>query len=167
MEARIRELAESLDTYSTHIMHCHVVVSEPDKHHHQGNQFDVRIDLTAPGTEIVINTESRDNPAHEDPYVALRDAFKAVRRKLQDYEREHRLDVKTHAIPPSGWICELSPAEDFGRIRTADEREIYFHRNSLVGGQFDKLVTGTEVRFTEEQGAQGPQASTVHIVHAP
>ena len=83
MEARIRELAHSLDTYSAHIMRCHVVVSEPHQHHQQGNQFDIRIDLTVPGTEIVINTEGRNSPTHEDPYVALRDAFKAARRKLQ------------------------------------------------------------------------------------
>ncbi len=167
MEGRIRELAASLDSYSTHILRCHVVVSEPHRHHRQGNRFDIRIDLTVPGSEIVINTEKRDSPTHEDPYVALRDAFKAVRRQLQDYEQAHRLEVKTHAAAPSGWICELSPAEDFGRIRTTEGREIYFHRNSLVGGQFDKLVTGTAVRFAEEQGDQGPQASTVHLVRGP
>ena len=54
--------------------------------------------------------------------------------------------------------------EDFGRILTPDGREIYFHRNSLLNGNFDKLEVGDEVRFSEEMGDQGPHASTVHLV---
>ncbi len=164
IEARVRKLAAELEHFSPNITHCHVVIIAPHQHHHQGNLFDVRIDLTAPGTQIAINTENRDNHAHEDVYVALRDAFKAARRKLQDYERERRHDVKTHGEQPQGWIGELSSVEDFGRIRTPDGRMIYFHRNSVVDGDFDKLVTGTEVRFREEQGENGPQASSVHVV---
>ncbi len=164
LDARIRKLAAELEHFSAHIMHCHVVVSAPHQHHHQGNLFDVRIDITAPGAEIVINTENRGSHAHEDVYVALRDAFKAARRKLQDYERERRQDVKTHGSQPQGWISELSPAENFGRIETPEGRVVYFHRNSVVDEDFDRLVTGTEVRFAEEEGENGPQASSVHVL---
>lgn len=164
VEARIRHLAAELEQFSAHIMHFHVVVSAPHHHHRQGNLFDVRLDITVPGAQIAINTENRGSHAHEDVYVALRDAFKAARRKLQDYERERRGDVKTHASAPAGWISEISPAEDFGRIRTPDGRLIYFHRNSVIDGDFDRLSSGTEVRFTEELGDHGPQASTVHVV---
>jgi cold shock CspA family protein len=72
--------------------------------------------------------------------------------------------VKTHIDLPHGRILELHPAEDFGRIETADGRLIYFHRHSVLGRPFEKLTTGTAVRFAEEQGEQGPQASTVHVV---
>jgi cold shock CspA family protein len=94
----------------------------------------------------------------------MRDAFKAARRKLQDYERERRGDVKTHAEVPHGRICELDPERNFGRIEAEDGRLIYFHRNSVLGGRFEDLTTGTKVRFAEEAGELGPQASTVHVI---
>jgi cold shock CspA family protein len=95
--------------------------------------------------------------------VALRDAFRAARRKLEEYERERRGAVKTPARVPHGRVCELHPQEGFGRIETADGRLIYFHRNSVLGRPFEDLEVGTEVRFAEEPGDRGQQASTVHV----
>jgi cold shock CspA family protein len=71
--------------------------------------------------------------------------------------------VKTHIGLARGWICEVDAEGDSGQIETADGRFIYFHRNSLLGGRFEELRTGTEVRFVEEAGDLGPQASTVHV----
>jgi len=164
LEARIHELAARLERFSAHIMHCHVVVEEPHKHQSQGRLFDVNIDITVPGRHIAIQRAHPGSHSHEDPYVALRDAFRAARRKLADYERRHRRDVKVHAGLPHGRICELYDQEGFGRIQTDDGRLIYFHRNSVLGRPFGDLTTGTEVRFAEEAGDQGPQASTVHVL---
>ena len=50
---------------------------------------------------------------------------------------------------------------DYGRIETPDNRVIYFHRNSVLNDGFEKLDVGSEVRFVEEMGDSGPQASTV------
>jgi cold shock CspA family protein len=58
----------------------------------------------------------------------------------------------------------LNPEEDYGRIETLDGRLVYFHRNSVVGADFAELKIGAEVRFHEEAGERGPQASTVHVV---
>jgi len=164
LEARIGELAERLDKFSAQIMHCHVIVEAPPKHQHQGGLFEVRIDLTVPDREIAIRRSHPIRHSHEDPYVALRDAFRAARRKLEDYERERRPPAKTHIGPPHGRISELHPQESSGRIETEDGRLIYFHRNSVMGRPFEQLSVGTEVSFTEEQGDLGPQASTVHVV---
>jgi len=164
LEARIRELAQRLEKFSGQIMRCHVIVEAPHQHQQQGKLFAVRIDLTVPGREIAIGQGQPADHSHEDPYVALRDAFRAARRKLQDYERERYQQVKSHVGLPHGHICELHPAEDFGRIETHDGRLIYFHRHSVLDRPFEKLTTGTEVRFVEEQGDRGPQASTVHVV---
>ncbi len=163
LETRIRELAARLDRFSPKIMHCHVIVEAPHKHHQQGNLFDVRIDVTVPDKEIASRRSHPIHHSHEDPYVALRDAFRAVRRQLEDYERERHPPRKTHIGPPHGWISELHPEEDFGRIETEDGRFIYFHRNSVVNAAFEQLSVGTEVRFDEELGDLGPQASTVHV----
>ena len=95
LETHIRDKAKKLDEFFNHIMSCRVVVEVPHKHHHQGKQFNVRIDIGVPGSEIVVN---RDHA--EDVYVALRDAFDAAKRQLEDYARKIRGDVKTHE--PSG-----------------------------------------------------------------
>lgn len=97
LEARIRELASRLEKFSEHIMRCHVIVEPPDHHHHQGFLYAFRIIITLPDAEIAIRHAHPADHAHEDPYVALRDAFRAARRNLEDYERKHRGDVKRHA----------------------------------------------------------------------
>ncbi|MBI2286962.1 MAG: ribosome-associated translation inhibitor RaiA [Nitrosomonadales bacterium] len=91
LEAHIRGKVEKLEEFFKHITSCRVVVEVPHKHHHQGKQFNVRIDIGVPGSEIVVN---RDHA--EDIYVALRDAFDAAKRQLEDYARKIRGDVKTH-----------------------------------------------------------------------
>ncbi|MGA2861903.1 MAG: HPF/RaiA family ribosome-associated protein [Steroidobacteraceae bacterium] len=164
LEARILQLAARLERFSAHIMRCHVIVEEPHKHNRQGRVFDVNIDITVPTAHIAIQRAHPGSHAHEDPYVALRDAFRAARRRLADYERRHRHDVKTHVGLPRGRISELYAHEGFGRIQTDDGRVLYFHRNSVLGRPFDDLTTGTEVSFAEEAGDHGPQASTVHVI---
>jgi cold shock CspA family protein/ribosome-associated translation inhibitor RaiA len=164
LEGRIRELATRLEKFSDQIMHCHVIVEAPHKHHHQGGLFEVRMDITVPDSQIAIRRSHPNHHSHEDAYVALRDAFRAARRQLEDYERERRASPRGHVSSPRGRVRELHPDEDFGRIETDDGRLVYFHRNSVIGRPFEQLTIGTEVRFAEEQGDRGPQASTVHVV---
>jgi len=164
LEARIRKLAGRLERFSEHIMRCRVIVEPLPHHSHQGALHEIHIDITLPDEEIAIRHTHPADHAHEDPYVALRDAFRAARRRLEDYERKHRLDVKTHAAPAEGRISELDAARDGGRIETGDGRLIYFHRNSVLGGRFQDLTPGTKVRFVEEAADLGPQASTVHVI---
>jgi ribosomal subunit interface protein len=102
LEARIHELAERLEKFSAQIIHCHVIVEAPHKRGHQGHVYEVHIQVTTPGGSVVANREHRSQHAHEDVYVALRDAFRAVRRQLEDYERKRRQDVKHHEPEPSG-----------------------------------------------------------------
>jgi len=96
LESRIRDKAKKLDEFFDHIMSCRVVVEVPHKHQHQGKQFNVRIDLGVAGGEIVVN---RDHA--EDVYVALRDAFDAAKRQLEDYVRKIRGNVKKHETKPA------------------------------------------------------------------
>lgn len=91
LEKRIRDKAAKLDEFFDHITSCRVVVGEPHKHHRQGKQFNVRIDIGVPGREIVATREHA-----EDVYVALRDAFDAAKRQLEDYVRQLRGDIKSH-----------------------------------------------------------------------
>ena len=163
IEARIRELAAKLERFSTQIMRCHVIVEPLSHHQKQGALFEFHIDITLPGEEIAIRRAHPASHAHEDPYVALRDAFRAARRKIEDYQRKRRLDVKTQLGPPHGKICELDSTRGFGRIEAEDGHLVYLHRNSVLGAKLEDLETGLNVRFTEEPGDLGPQASTVHV----
>ena len=164
LEARIRKESTKLERFSDHIMSCRVVVEAAHKHHHQGNLYRVRIDLTVPGGEVVVSHDHHDRQDHEDAYVAVRDAFNAAQRQLEDFIRNRRGDTKFHEMPAHGRIAEIFPYLDYGTISTPDNREIYFHRNSVLEEAFDKLEVGMEVRFVEHAGEKGPQASTVQIV---
>ena len=165
VETTIREKAAKLDQFYDQIMSCRVMVEAPHAHHHKGKLFQVRIDLTVPEGELLVTHEHHHkDPAHEDVYVAIRDAFDAMTRQLEDYARKRRGKVKKHEAPAHGHVFSLNPEEDYGRIKTPEERVIYFHRNSVLDNAFDKLEVGSEVRFVEEMGERGPQASTVTLV---
>lgn len=164
VEAKIRERAEKLDKFYDSIMSCRVVVEAPHGHHHQGKHYHIRIDLTVPQGELVVSKDKHDNRTHEDVYVAIRDAFDAAQRQLKEYVRKQRREVKVHETPPHGRVVGLYPEMDYGLIHTGDGREVYFHRNSVLNGGFNHLQAGAEVRFAEEMGEQGPQASTVHTL---
>lgn len=163
LKQNIRERVEKLEQFSKQIISCRVSV-EAGHHHHQGKLYHIRIDLQVPDKELVVSRDQHKNHAHEDVLVAIRDAFKAITRQLEDYERQFRGDVKKHAVPLHGKVVTLDLQEGFGFIETANERQIYFHRNSVLDADFEKLEIGKEVRFAEEQGEQGPQASTVHVI---
>ena len=161
--ARIRERAGELERFFDRIISCRVVVECRHPRRQQGNLFRVRIDLKVPGREITVGRDPAAHKAHEDIYVAIRDAFDAARRVLEDHVRERRGEVKLHAVPEHGRIARLRREQNGGFILSADGNEIYFHRNSVANSGFDKLAVGDEVRFVAQhsESAAGPQASTV------
>ena len=162
VEARIREEVEELERVYDHIIGCRVVVELPHRHQRQGSLYGERIDLTLPGREIVVGREPTQHQAHEDVFVAIRDAFDAAKRQLQDHARRERRQTKHHESPGEGFVARIFREGGYGFLETADAREIYFHKNSVVDGKFDTLEVGTRVRFTEELGEKGPQATIVH-----
>jgi len=164
LENNIRERAAELDQFYDQIMSCRVVVESSHKHHHQGRLYQVHIDVTVPGKELVASRGPDQHHAHEDAYVAIRDAFNAIRHQLENHARKQRGHVKSHETPAHGKVDELVANENYGRILTDDGRDIYFHRNSLLNANFDSLKIGIEVRFSEETGEHGPQASSVNVI---
>jgi ribosomal subunit interface protein len=156
IEDAVRDRVAKLEQFHPRIMSCRVVIEQPGKHKRQGKEFVVHVDLKVPGGEVAVN---RDH--HEDVYVALRDAFDAARRKLEDYAREKRGDVKHHELTQSGKVVRLVAGEGYGFIATPDGRELYFSRENVVTPVFEHLAPGTEVHFIEEMAAEGPQAKRV------
>ena len=163
VEKAVREKAEKLEQFAE-IMSCRVVVQMINKHQHKGTLYHISADITVPGGEIVVSRDHGIDHSHEDIYVAIRDCFDAARRQLQNQQRKSHQKVKAHEVPPHGRITDLFTDEGYGRIETPDGRSIYFHQNSVLNDEFSKLEVGSEVRYSEEQGDEGPQASSVQIV---
>ncbi|HEY5649575.1 MAG TPA: HPF/RaiA family ribosome-associated protein [Nitrospiria bacterium] len=154
VEDNIHERFERLEALCSRATSCRVTIESPPRHSHKGGRFSIRIDLKLPKREVVVKKVS--NP---DIFVAIRDAFNALRRQLEDFRRKQRGEIKTHEETPHGKVVRI--LEDYGFLETEDGREIYFHRNSVLNGGFEKISVGSEVRYSEEMGEEGPQASTV------
>lgn len=182
VEEWIRAEATRLETFYSEIMSCRVTVEMPHRHQRKGALYHIRIDLTVPGGELVIkrqpNLSTRTRQMgetemtkhlevtipHKDLRMSVNDAFKAAGRRLQDYARRQRGDVKTHEAVPVARVSKLLENEGYGFLITDDGREIYFHKSSVLHRGFRRLRVGTRVTFVEEQGEKGSQASTVRII---
>lgn len=164
VEARVRERVARLERYYSHINSCRVVVELPHKQHQKGNIYHIRIEIGVPGTELVVSRDPGDIHAHTDVYVAIRDAFDAAERQLEDFSRRQRGDVKQHDVPLQGKILRLFAEHGF--IVTTDGREIYFHKNSVVEGRFEDLEDGAAVELVVAHGESpaGPQATSVRPI---
>jgi ribosomal subunit interface protein len=159
VELYVRDRAAKLDTFAGRLTGCHVSVEMPHRHQRTGREFRVRIDLTVPGAELVVN-DSKD-----DVYAAIDAAFDHSGRKLEDWIRRQRGDVKPHESEyRPARVAKLWTYEGYGFLETAEGDEVYFHKNSVQGQGWNKLAIGSSVRFIEEVGEKGPQATTVAFV---
>lgn len=158
LESHIREKAQKLEQFYSALISCRVVIDQPGLHQSKGKPFNIRIDLTVPGGEIVV-----DRQKNEDVYVALRDAFDAARRKLEDYGRRQRLEIKTHDPVLSGHVARLAPEARFGFIAGLDGREFYFSAANLANADYEQLAEGDEVHFLEDAAGDGLQAKRVTL----
>jgi cold shock CspA family protein len=182
IEGWIRAEAAKLENFYSQLMGCRIAVEVPHRHHRKGSPYHIRIDLTVPRGEIVVKREpslstrarqlgereikkqSEVKTPHKDLRLAINDAFRAAGRRMQDYARRQRGDIKTHTLFPEARVSKILLPEGYGFLTSDDGREIYFHKNSVLGRAFPRLKVGTTVRFVEEPGEKGPQASTVRIV---
>jgi ribosome-associated translation inhibitor RaiA len=105
IEAAVVKHAKKLELFRDDIVSCRVTVEAPHKHQHRGNIYHIVVDVRTEGDEVVVSRMPDDEQAHEDIYVAIRDAFKAARRQLQDQIKIRRGHVKKHETPPpGGWV---------------------------------------------------------------
>lgn len=153
----VQQRIEKLENFFNHIISCDVVISAPHRHHHKGKVPHIQIRLRVPHACLVVGREPEKDKSHTDIYVAIADGFKALGRQLEDYVRKQRQFVKEHHPSPHGFVVRLAPDEDYGFIETLDGRELFFHRNAVLHGEYEKLHEGTEVRFSEEPGKKGPK----------
>ena len=165
VEAEIRDRVEKLDRMYNHLIGCRVSVEHLHRQHRTGNVYEVHIELRVPGEDVVVSHEphhARDRYADPDDVgIAIRTAFKTAERRLLDFKQKQRGDVKVHDEPFAGRVTQLYPDEDHGFLLTHEGTQLYFHRNSLVQRDFDRLEVGDRVHFVETVGDTGPIANKV------
>src|SRR6516165_10099377 len=142
-----------------------VVVKGPSGHHRKGGLYEINVRLALPeGREVIVDHTEQNDERYSDLNFSINDTFKRARRQLQDQVRKLGGQVRHHEGAPVGTVVELDPFSEFGFIETDDGREIYFHRNSVLGGEFPRLAVNSRVTYSEETGEKGPQASTVKLI---
>ena len=167
IEAVVRREAAKLERYHQPIVGCRVAIERPQRFQRRGNAYRVRLLITAgTGRPIVVSREPTDSDMHDNLRTIVLGAFKAARRQLQSSAEQQRGDEKV-SQEPRAIVVRLFPDASYGFLKTLDGREIYFHRNSVLHDDFERLAVGTEVRFEEVEGDKGPQASTVQISSKP
>ena len=96
VEAKCWKEAAKLERYFDRIVGCYVTIAESHRRHRQGNLFEVRIALSVPGQQLIVNREPAEHTRDEDIEVAIREGFDRMQRQLQDYTRKMRGQVKQH-----------------------------------------------------------------------
>jgi ribosome-associated translation inhibitor RaiA len=95
VEAAVRKYVESISRYYDRITDCQITVEAPHRHHAKGKRYKVVIRIFVPGDTLVVSHEDESNEAHEDVYVAVRDAFRSASRQLKDFARIQRRNIKS------------------------------------------------------------------------
>lgn len=165
LETLIREKVSTLEKFCGNLTSCSIAVERPNSSVRIGNPYRVRIDITVPGHEIVVSKEQGQNEKSDPIPAVIREAFEAAKKQLNKLMRVQRNDIKTHPEQQvAGIINKLFLFDGYGFIRTINGRDIYFHKNSILNKNFEELKEGDGVRFFEEDGEKGPQASTIQII---
>lgn len=170
VEELIHDKAAKLGKVCDYLSSCRVAVEKPQSHLHSGNPYRVRIDMTvSPGHELVVKNEAGRGNMHDPLDVVIRDAFDTASRRLRKLVAQQRGKVKNHEAQQAvALVHRLFPKDEYGFLKTIDtQEEIYFHKNSVLHGDFERLRIGTGVRYEAEVGEQGPQATTVQVVETP
>src|SRR5262245_56959331 len=177
LEELVQQEAAKLERFYGRITSCRPQRAQSSKLYH------VRIDLGLPNGELVVKhtpslhaalqhvkveksrQEAEGVLVHKNPRRAIREAFREMTRRVQDYKRKQEGAVKIRHKMAEGTVKEIFPDENYGFLETADNRQIYFNEASVLDGHFSRLRVGTRVRLAEERGEKGLQASTVKMIH--
>jgi cold shock CspA family protein len=170
LDSLIRERVSKLERICDHISSCRVSVEKDQAHVDSGTPYRVRIDMRVPPShELVSKKEPGQADMHADVETVIRSAFDGAENQLRKLVEKQRKEVKTHKTnEPIAIVRKIFKEEDYGFLQPVDDdREIYFHRNSVVQNDFDRMDVGTGVYFEAEMGEEGLQATTVRIVNKP
>jgi ribosome-associated translation inhibitor RaiA/cold shock CspA family protein len=164
IEAAIRERFAKLEKRYDRLTHCRVSIEALHRQHRTGNVYEVHIDMLVPGAELAVSRQpqkTKERYANPDVYTSIRDAFAAAERQLKRVKRQRREDLQPQAPLFQAQVAELHREEDWGYLLTGDGALLYFHRNAVMDGSFDRLEQGDVVHYVAADGETGPTAAKV------
>ena len=162
----IRKRASKLQKIYGRLISCRVSIEARTRKHRTGNIYEVHVEMRAPGGRLAVSREphhAKERHARNDLRTSVRDAFKAAEAQLRSFSEKQQREVKPHQPAFRGSIAELFADRDYGFILTNEGSRLYFHRNSLMDGQWEKLKRGDPVHFVEGDGDTGPTATKVWL----
>ncbi|WP_106478321.1 HPF/RaiA family ribosome-associated protein [Phytohalomonas tamaricis] len=167
----IRTRVDKLEHFCNDIIGCRVVVEQTQNNNRTGNPYRVLVEVTLPAKgELVADKEERLTDPQVQLRPLIRQACEAMEKQLKKHVAKRNNDVKHHDEPTSPTVAIVARTfaeEGYGFLKDASGEDVYFHRNSVLHDDFDRLTAGTQVRFEPEEGDKGLQASTVQIIDKP
>jgi cold shock CspA family protein/ribosome-associated translation inhibitor RaiA len=170
-EQEIRERAADLEKLYGRLVSCRVRIDQRAKDLTGTIPPVVHIELGIPGRPDLVVSHEPDHLLrkyqHPDLRKAIHEAFRIAERQLLALKekRDGRTKVGGHDAENQflGQVAEITPAQDFGFLMTKEGGLLYFHRNSLLTGDFDDLKRGDDVYYNEDVGDTGPIATKVRV----
>ncbi|MEX1082827.1 MAG: HPF/RaiA family ribosome-associated protein [Xanthobacteraceae bacterium] len=170
-EQEIRNRVSALESIYDRLLSCRVRVDRRATNSHDTIPPVVRIEMGIPGRKDLVVSHAPEHLQQKyqrpDLHKAINEAFRIAERRLLDLKeqrtgrtKEPHHDAENQFL---GQVAELNPERDFGFLLTKEGGLLYFHRNSILNGNFDKLKPGTEVYYVEDVGDSGPTAIKVRV----
>jgi len=158
LRGTIERRVAKLEALAPRLTSCHVAVDRPHGRGRTGMLYQVRLDLRLPGKEFSVTRRSG-----ETPLDAVQGAFDAAERRLRTSKGRRATAWRPREEPLHGRVTEVYPTAGYGFLESVDGKRIYFDERSVLHDGFGRLEPGVVVRYAEEDGAEGPQASTVEV----
>jgi cold shock CspA family protein/ribosome-associated translation inhibitor RaiA len=170
-EQEIRARVADLEKLYDRLTSCRVRIDQRAKDRSGTIPPVVHIELGIPGRSDLVVSHEPDHLLrkyrHPDLHKAINEAFRIAARQLADLkgQRDGRSKDAHHDAGNQslGQVAEITPEQDFGFLMTKEGGLLYFHRNSLLCGDFDRLEHGDEVHYNEDMGDTGPIATKVRV----
>ena len=174
-EDAIREHVARLEEIYERLITCRVRVDQRANNSNHTIPPVVRIEMSVPGHDDLVVAHEPDHLQRKfqspDLHNAINEAFRIAERQLAEF-KDRRADHTAAAGHEAnheflGQVAELTPERDFGFVMTKEGGLLYFHRNSMLSGDFDGLRRGQEVHYVEAVGDTGPIATKVRAKNEP
>ena len=170
-EDAIREHVSRLEEIYGRLTTCRVRVEQRARGANHSIPPVVRIEMSIPGTNDLVVAHEPDHLQRKfqqpDLTNAIHEAFRIAERRLAQLKerRAERNGAVVHesAQEFAGQIAEMETERDFGFLLTKEGGLLYFHRNSMLSGDFDTLERGQSVTYVEDVGDTGPIATKVRL----
>ncbi len=168
IEELIQKKAAKLEQVCNEVNSIRVALDVDHKRQRSTTTFRVRLDFNVPpGHELCVKRESTGENAKDDLYQLVRETFDAAKRQAGKLSEKKSGRVKPHPEHEvQAVISKLFHGEDYGFVRTLNERDVYFHRNSVVYGDFEELAVGDGVALEVTQGEKGLQATSLRLIES-